>query len=75
MFTTFRLTPTGSDFLPLSYGLVRHSQEKGTIFYLTGLDEALEVGSLHVDEGEGRVLFMLHTHTRCSVKLVVLELF
>jgi hypothetical protein len=53
MFTMFRLTPTGSDFLPLSYGLVCRSREKGTIFYLTGLDEALKVGALHVDEGEG----------------------
>ncbi|KAJ7018555.1 hypothetical protein C8F04DRAFT_1327384 [Mycena alexandri] len=72
-FTTFRMGGL-IDSHPLSEGKTAQVGDRGGVIYRVALDEVLEPGSLHIDEGEGRILFMLGSRARHFLKAVVLEI-
>ncbi|KAJ7039715.1 hypothetical protein C8F04DRAFT_1178435 [Mycena alexandri] len=75
VFTTFRLPGGSPDLHPFSYEVAGRRDDKGSIAYAVGMQETLEPNTLHVDEVEGRIVFMLRMHGRRSAKAVILELF
>ncbi|KAJ7154311.1 hypothetical protein C8R43DRAFT_949960 [Mycena crocata] len=75
-FTTFPLSSGGSDMHPFSSRPECLRRVKGSIFYRCSLQDMLEPGSLAVDEGEGRIMFMLHSRSnpRRPTRAVIIEL-
>ncbi|KAJ6510105.1 hypothetical protein C8R47DRAFT_1065317 [Mycena vitilis] len=78
-FATFPLVDTTADFHPFgltSTSFISRSDgvDRGSVTYALEENDILEPGSLNVDEGEGRLVFLLRSHKRRGVKVVVIRL-
>lgn len=73
-FTTFRLGDRVVDLHPISHESERYAKDTGSISFHSGLGEILEPGLLQIDEGEGRVVFVLRKIARRTARVVVLQL-
>ncbi|KAJ6579168.1 hypothetical protein DFH09DRAFT_1077462 [Mycena vulgaris] len=73
-FTTFSLEGRPAESHPFFYADDHLLHGKGSVAYRAGLLETMEPGSLQVDEDQGRLIFMLRSHSKPSAKVVVLEL-
>ncbi|KAJ7029030.1 hypothetical protein C8F04DRAFT_47963 [Mycena alexandri] len=73
MFTTFGMGNV-PDSHPLTEARAVRGEDRGSVVYRAGLQDVLEPGSLSIDEGEGRIAFMLRSHTRRLSKVVILEI-
>jgi hypothetical protein len=72
-FTNFHYIQIGRfyDFHPFE---ARSWPRRGSVTYSSGLQETLEPGSLHIDEGEGRIVFVVRAHLKRSTRVFVLEI-
>ncbi|KAJ7031549.1 armadillo-type protein [Mycena alexandri] len=59
---------------PLTEARAVRGEDRGSVVYQAGLQDVLEPGSLSIDEGEGRITFMLRSHTRRLSNVVILEI-
>ncbi|KAJ7024481.1 armadillo-type protein [Mycena alexandri] len=59
---------------PLTEARAVRGEDRGSVVYRAGLQDVLEPGSLSIDEGEGRITFMLRSHTRRLSNVVILEI-
>ncbi|KAJ7668889.1 hypothetical protein B0H17DRAFT_1142357 [Mycena rosella] len=73
-FVSFSPGDDMSDFHLVSHIADQDSNCKGSICYTTGSQEFLGPDSLFIEEGEGRVIFILRRHAKQIARVVVLEL-
>ncbi|KAJ6562847.1 hypothetical protein DFH09DRAFT_1315912 [Mycena vulgaris] len=73
-FTTFSLEGRPAEAHPFFYADDHSAHGKGSVAYRAGPLETMEPGSLQVDEDQGRLIFMIRSHSKPSAKVVILEL-
>ncbi|KAJ7815293.1 hypothetical protein B0H13DRAFT_1924263 [Mycena leptocephala] len=73
-FTTFALSNDPQDFHPFLYSTGPYIDVKGSVVYHADSVNRVEAGSVHMDEDEGRLIFIQRCSATVSQVLVVLEL-
>jgi hypothetical protein len=74
LFTTFWMRETTSEFHLFSYKSDHVVAEKGSVAFRPALHDVLEYNTLQINEGMGRIMFVLRSHVKPTMKLVVVEL-
>ncbi|KAJ6507238.1 hypothetical protein C8R47DRAFT_1209164 [Mycena vitilis] len=74
-FTTSSMFDEKDSLHPFFYRGDHPTNAKGSVVFAPGTKELLDVDSLQVDEDQGRIMFLVHSHVSNPVsKLIVLEL-